>query len=402
MKYDAIIVGASIAGLYTGMKLSQSGWTVAIFDRRKEIGMPVRCGEATGSREELSRFVKVTDDMIACEVKGMKIYCRDFSPFRIEMPGRSVILHRDRLEKTLAAIAQTSGARIFLQTSVIGLQGGLEGGYNGVITDACGVVEGRYIIGADGCESKVGQWAGITGFLKPGEAFTSVQYLLQTQRYHDGYLHFFAGPEYIPSGYMWVFPKTSGRVLVGAGLYGFRPQGKRASDYLNRFIEIQFPGAVRLDCITGCVPLAVCPKRLHRANVVVVGDAARQANPLTAGGIMNTFEAADCLVQTLVPGRSPAHYVPGLNAYSRKWAKQRFNQKVFYFVKEVFLGMSAQRLTAAVSKVQKAARGRSISNKPFSFSLPLLLRLGLIIGPELIAHVRRARPATDTGAARAF
>ena len=113
MTYDAVIVGASIAGLYTGMKLSQSGWKVAIFDRRSEIGLPVRCGEATGSREELARFFPVTDDVIAREVCGLKMYCRGDIPVQIDLPGRAVILHRDRLEKALAEAAKASGREHF-------------------------------------------------------------------------------------------------------------------------------------------------------------------------------------------------------------------------------------------------------------------------------------------------
>jgi len=388
MKYDAIIVGASIAGLYTGMKLSQSGWKVAIIDRRKEIGLPVRCGEATGSREELSRFLKVTDDLIACEVKGMKMYCGEASPIRLDMPRRSVILHRDRLEKALAGAAQKAGARMYLETSVIGLQEGPGGGFRGVRAEHEGLVEGRYIIGADGCESKVGQWAGITRCLRPGETFSSNQYRLQTDLYNDGYLHFFTGPQQIPAGYIWVFPKTPGRVLVGAGLYGCVPNMERASVFLDRFIEKNLTGAVRLQRITGCVPLAVCPKRLYRSNVAVVGDAARQANPLTAGGIMNTFEAADCLVKALTIGDPSSSHERAFSSYGEKWSKQRFNQRVFYFIKEVFLSMNEKQIAAVVGKAQKTARGSITANKPFSFTFPLLFRLCVVLAPALLRYFR--------------
>ena len=45
MTYDAVIVGASLAGLYSGMALARKGWKVCILDRKSTIGIPVRCSK---------------------------------------------------------------------------------------------------------------------------------------------------------------------------------------------------------------------------------------------------------------------------------------------------------------------------------------------------------------------
>ena len=391
MKYDAVIVGASIAGLYAGMKLAQGGWNVAIFDRKKEIGLPVRCGEATGSREELSRFMTVEEDWIACDVKGMKFHCDGASPFTLDTPGRAVMLRRDRFEKALAAKAMASGARVILNAVATGLRRdgrSPDGAFDGVFTEGTGLIEASLIIGADGCESKLGRWAGITRHVPPHEAFPSVQYRLKSDVCDDGYLHFFTGSGVIPRGYIWVFPKGRGRVSAGAGLYGCHNNGEKPSVLLDRFVEKNMPGAAREERITGCVPLSVCPKKLFRNNVMVVGDAGRQANPLTAGGIMNALEAADCAVKELLkngPGKD--HFRP-LQKYSRKWAKQRFNQKVFYWTKEVFVTLDDKEIQAVVEAASKSARGPVRANRPFSFTLPHLLRLGIVFSPLLGRYCR--------------
>ena len=167
------------------------------------------------------------------------------------------------------------------------------------------------------------------------------------------------------------------------------PNVQRASVFLDRFIERKMAGAKREERITGCVPLAVCPKKPHRNNVAVVGDAARQANPLTAGGIMNTFEAADCLVRALIArGRFTAS-VPCLDAYGRAWAKQRFTQRVFFRVKELFLAMTEEQISAIIDKAAASAGGRFTANKPFTFSPAALLRLFVVMAPVVIGLARK-------------
>jgi digeranylgeranylglycerophospholipid reductase len=321
----------------------------------------------------------------------MKVHCHGAPELAIETPGRAVMLRRDRFEKALAHAAVSAGARLFLQTSVTGLCRG-SGNCYGIVTEY-GEVEGSLIIGADGCESKVGQWAAITRSLRPAEAFTSVQYRMQSDFCNDGYLHFFSGEEVVPRGYIWIFPKGNRRVLVGAGLYGCFPYAPRASIILDKFIQNNMPGATVEERITGCVPLAICPKTLFRENVVLIGDAARQANPLTAGCIMNTLEAADCLVKELLKRGETNGYRRLFSAYCRTWSKQRFNQRVFGVIKEIFIVLTDEQCARVVGAMQKNTIDRFTGNRPFSFSFPLVLRLftavGPILGRSLLRRVRR-------------
>src|SRR5664279_3333386 len=77
MQYDAVIVGASLAGLYSDMALAKNGWKVCILDRKSTIGIPVRCGEATGNRRELSRFIPIDESWIASDITGVALHLND-------------------------------------------------------------------------------------------------------------------------------------------------------------------------------------------------------------------------------------------------------------------------------------------------------------------------------------
>ena len=149
-------------------------------------------------------------------------------------------------------------------------------------------------------------------------------------------------------------------------MYGAEAELPKATHYLDRFIEKKFPDASKTEFIAGCVPIAICPKNLHNANVLVLGDAARQANPLSAGGIMNALEASDLAVEELLAnGKNGA---PAIQ-YSARWRKNRFEQKCFYLLKEIILNSSDRNLSAVMEKLEHAARRHLDRSHPFKITL---------------------------------
>jgi digeranylgeranylglycerophospholipid reductase len=386
MNYDALVAGASVSGLYTGYRLAQAGWKVRILDRRKEIGVPVRCGEATGNRAELARFFPIDESWIAGDVMGLAVHVNSQYTMHRKIPQTGVMLHRDKFEKYLADLAQNAGAEISLSTNVKGLKN-KNGAYSMVLDDDSDL-SSHICIGADGVESKIGQWAGITRSLSLDDSFPSAQYHLKTDFCRDGFLHFFVGSKIIPNGYLWIFTRPEGHISAGAGLYGCREPGSKALEYLDNFINTNLGAVTREQFITGCVPLAICPRILHRNNCAVVGDAARQANPLTAGGIMNSLEAADLLViQLLKQERSPAS--PRLlSSYSRIWrTKPRMEQKSFYLIQKLFLSWNDKELLWVIKTAEKLFSYSIDRSRPFSLPLVPFIKLLMYFVPRAIRHI---------------
>jgi digeranylgeranylglycerophospholipid reductase len=378
MIYDDVIIGASIAGLYTGLKLARAGRGVCIIDRRHEIGVPVRCGEATGNRKELSRFVTVDESWIARDVTGLSLHVNDGFALARAIPDTGVVLHRDRFEQALARQARAAGAKIVLDTRAIRLRG--QGDcLSGVVLEDGRIIEAGFFIGADGPESRIGQWAGITKPLLLHDASSAAQYRVASDFCNDGMLHFFCGASLIEQGYIWVFPKSAGEISVGAILYGSPRNVPKAGELLDRFCDRYLPGAKRSHRITGCAPIMVCPRLLTRGNVLVVGDAARQVNPLTAGGIMNTLEAADLAVQCMLDGKP--------ERYSHIWARtQRRQQKIFALFKEIFISMSDAELTSLATSASSLFGSRIDRSRPFAFPLIPLVRLCCRLLPRVVRH----------------
>jgi digeranylgeranylglycerophospholipid reductase len=98
-------------------------------------------------------------------------------------------------------------------------------------------------------------------------------------------LYFYFGKEVAPGGYFWVFPKAGYSANIGLGISGMEGKKKSALHYLNKFIEKNFPDVPVLTSIAGGVPSTVTLKKISALGIILVGDAARQVNPLSGGGI---------------------------------------------------------------------------------------------------------------------
>ncbi len=375
--YDVVISGASIAGLYCGYHLAKAGLSVCIVDRRDAIGTPVRCGEATGNRKEIERFVPYDKSYIACEISGLAAHHNREERISVDVKDTGVILKRDRFEQYMASLAEAEGAVIRLEHTVVELIRGEEQRWSGVKLQSGELLTGRYVIAADGAESFLGRAAGLTQHLKPYDAFTSLQYRVKGERWNDGKMHFFLGREIVPNGYIWVFPRGDGELSIGAGLYGSHRKGELASAYLESFLNTYYPTAERSHLITGCAPLNVAPKELVSGNLLLVGDAARMVNPLSAGGIMNALEAGEILCDSLLLAEKKGR-LSLLKRYSKKWrGMPRFTQKVFYVSKELLLESSDVDMDRGISVAYRLL-SKVDRSKLFSIplgSIPLLMRL---------------------------
>jgi digeranylgeranylglycerophospholipid reductase len=194
----------------------------------------------------------------------------------------------------------------------------------GVIVEGQGEVEieAAVVIGADGVESRVGPWAGLDTTLPQKDAMACAQFLLAGINIDPNCCSYYISQELAPGGYAWVFPKGAGKANVGLGVQADMAD-RPALDYLTRFIEGQ-PHLAQGSAVTlvvGGVPVALTPQRLVTDGCMLVGDAARQVDPLTGGGITNAMTAgqyaAEVAAQAIEAGDTSARKLAG---YEERWA----------------------------------------------------------------------------------
>ena len=295
--YDVLVIGAGPAGSIAAKTAAEKGLTVLLIEKRQEIGDPVRCAEGV-SKEYLKKHVEIDKKWICADLKGARIYAPDGTKIEMaeEIAGGEVgyVLERKIFDRALAEKASKAGAEVRVKTRAIGLI--IEDDFvKGARLMQLGKeydVHARIVIGADGIESKVGRWAGIDTSLKPIDIETCVQYLVAGVDINQEYCEFYIGNELAPGGYIWIFPKGEGKANVGIGILGskmgkFKP---RPVDYLNSFLEKKFPHAKVVEMVFGGVPVSGSIEKTSTNGLILIGDAARQSDPITGGGILNAMD----------------------------------------------------------------------------------------------------------------
>jgi digeranylgeranylglycerophospholipid reductase len=346
-RYDIIVVGAGPAGSTTAKTAASRGLDVLLIEKRQQIGDPVRCAEGV-NKEYIRNFVRPDPAWISAEVKGSRIYAPNGKMVEMgeELSGVEVgyVLERKVFDRALAMEAAHAGAQVMVKTRASGLL--TNNGYvTGIIAQHMGKsydIKCDIVIGADGVESKIGRWAGIDTTIKPGGLCSCMQYLITDIDVDPDFCEFYLGNGIAPTGYVWVFPKGKKEANVGIGISGFLPKNQTVNDLLDDFVKKKYPKGKIIELIYGGVPACGTIERTVSNGLILVGDAARQSDPLTGGGIFNSIWAGDMAGKVAVKAiKNSDVSAEFLQEYERKWrAEIGKNIDTSLIVKNRFLTLS--------------------------------------------------------------
>ncbi len=343
--YDVIVVGAGPTGSTAARFAAAGGASVLVLEKDRDVGYPVRCGEAV-SHEGVVQFIEPDPRWIAATVSKFRIVVPNGNSIVPRLDGIGYVLERRIFDYELAKVAAREGAEIVTKAYAYDLikSNGEVAGVRALVKDQKVDLRAKIVIGADGVESRVGKWAGIDTTCHIRDMESCAQMTLTGVTVDEGILDFYLGEKIAPGGYLWVFPKGKDSANVGIGISVECAKQKAAIRWLEEFVEKKYPNAAVLTRIAGGVPCAKTCDEIVKGNVMLVGDAAHQVNPVSGGGIISG------MIGGMIAGQVAAEALEKddrshLKEYEKRWHKRLgWRHEVFYRIKEVIYEFSDETL----------------------------------------------------------
>jgi len=305
VSFDVIIAGGSVAGLLCAREISSNGFSVLVIEEDYEIGTPEHCGGlvSISGLEELGviPFRKTFDHMI----ETAEIISPNGNSFTINSKKQKVIeISRRELDKQIAFQAQKNGAVIKVRTSFQEITN------TGIRTND-EEIDCKIFVDARGVSSIIHKDR--TGIL------SSAQYEIYANWIKKGKVEVIFDQEKYPGFFAWIIPSNEGKGKVGVA-----GRGINVSETIDIILKERGEFST-IRKIFAPIWINGPIKNFVEGKTVIIGDAAGQAKPTTAGGIftsgMGGVYAGQAISEFLKTNKKE-----DLDQYQKRWT-DRFGKE---------------------------------------------------------------------------
>lgn len=194
LECDVAIVGGGPIGGYIARRLAKEKFSVALFEKNKEIGTPLNCAGLVTPR--VFDFLDISkEDVIQNEVRGAHIHSP--SGHIITIGGdrvHALAIDRSKFDKEIIKKSKSKGAEIFLQNNVLSAQ--KIGEHVELKTSQNLDVKCKLLIGADGPYSKIRDRF---AFPEPSEFLRGIGAEVKNTNLNPDFVEIFIGKNVAPS-----------------------------------------------------------------------------------------------------------------------------------------------------------------------------------------------------------
>ena len=313
--YDVLVAGGSIAGLTTARECSSNGASTIVIEEDHEIGTPEHCGGmvSLGGLQKLG--VILDSNNFQNSISKARICSRSTS---FELPAEKqnvIVLDRRGLDKQIAKQAENAGAEIRTRCKFNSLS---KNQSRYIVKTSEGEIECKYFVDAKGLGSL--RDTGKNGIL------ASAQFEIYATWIDGRTVEIFFDSERYPGFFVWIIPSGEGK-----GKIGVAGRGINSSLALNEFINSRGKKYSIIRKIFAPIWIGGPRPPFVVERTLVVGDAAGQTKPTTAGGIFS------CEMAGILAGKAISKTIEkddngSLYEYEKNWKsmfQKEFNSMLF-------------------------------------------------------------------------
>ena len=269
--YDVLIAGGSVAGLTTARECSSNGNSTIVIEEDHEIGTPEHCGGMV-SLSGLQKLGLMLDSNNFQNVVPMAKIRSTSASFEVSAVKQNVIVvDRRGLDKQIAKQAEDAGAQIRTRCTFKSIAKN-ESKYT--IKTSDGEIECKYFVDAKGLGSL--KDASQNGIL------ASAQFEVYAKWIEGKTVEILFDSDKYPVFFMWIIPMGDGR-----GKIGVAGKGINTSVALHEFIRSKGEKYSIIRKIFAPIWIGGPRSQFVFDRTLIVGDAAGQTKPTTAGGIFS-------------------------------------------------------------------------------------------------------------------
>ncbi len=366
-EYSAIVIGAGPAGSSAAYALAKNGVDVLLVEKQREVGKDIFCAE--GISGNTLNLVKKTFDIeepqkfIATRVNSVRIISPELDYFDVYREDMGVILERKIFDRTLAEKAVSKGAHLAVSTKFLDARRvGDKIEVDLMRSGKRESVRTAILIGADGPASAVATSMGLNMDVGNENIHKCAQFLIYDGKIESNRMDFLFSKKYSPSGYAWTFPKGKGLANFGVGILSDKKEDPM--EYLEQLLRDFYPDARVIGWLKGVVPTGGNLKKIYADNLIVAGDAARLADPLTGGGIaaaiISGHLAGETAIEALEAGDFSEKF---LKKYEKRvWQELGVDYKISLIIREYLKNYTDERIIKLYRVLKHLFGGKNLQS----------------------------------------